>query len=118
MRRPGSVAAGRRFRGTAALTLALHSAILAFAPLADAALESRAPRVAHLESESDKSTCLAHEHLTCQLCRVITLVRVPSARAASPEPVARLASRGEGRTSTPKQVASPRSHQPRAPPVS
>lgn len=40
-------------------------------PLADAALESRSERVAHVESESGSACSLHHDHLFCQLCRVL-----------------------------------------------
>ena len=55
------------------LVLLLHMAVVGAAPLADAVLdiESRAFAFSHVESEDSKHCAPPHDHLFCQLCRVI-----------------------------------------------
>jgi hypothetical protein len=54
--------------------LALSTAVLVFAPMADAIAESRSTgAVAHVENFGTDGCPLAHEHDACQLCRVIRL---------------------------------------------
>lgn len=79
MRPSRSSSAPRRL--LAALSLLLHLAVLGVVPLADAAADGGAGRAAvHRPGEHDTRCPPLHDHLYCQLCRVL------DARGPAPEP--------------------------------
>lgn len=56
-----------------ALLALVQFSVTVGAPLADAALEEGADRVAHVESESGDECGVHHDHLFCQVCRTVAL---------------------------------------------
>ena len=62
----------RRSRLAAAVFALLHLVVAGFGPLADAQLEAKEQQfAAHMESESSQPCAAGHDHLFCQICRVI-----------------------------------------------
>jgi hypothetical protein len=77
-----------RRMGAAFLAL-VQFAVAGFVPVADATLEDVASREPiHVEAPSDGACETHHDHLFCQLCRVLTLsgasAPVPGVPAAAP----------------------------------
>ena len=65
------IGSSRRFWSK--VVLLLHMFVVGAAPLADAVLDTRARAFdyAHVESEDSPHCAPSHDHLFCQLCRVV-----------------------------------------------
>lgn len=61
-------------------------------PIADALLEGGVERVAHIESEAGADCVVVHDHLFCQLCRVVGLAGRHSEPVHGPEWIATIGS--------------------------
>jgi hypothetical protein len=62
----------RRSRILAAVFALLHLTVAALGPIADARLEAAEQQLAtHVESERQQPCATGHDHLFCQICRVI-----------------------------------------------
>lgn len=74
----------------AVLALAQLSAVVV-APIVDAVLESGSPQVVHIESEAGDDCPSLHDHLFCQICRVIGVAgqEAPASCVATPRPQVR-----------------------------